>query len=158
MLKKMLKQRSKKGFTLIELIVVLVIMAILAAAAIPTMMGYVNNARKSAYLANCSAAYMAAQANITEQMGKAVTAIDTDEIVTAVQKMVPELAGADKVLVVTSTTSVAGTATKAEQYVITVDTTISNPKAIRVAYHKVAGDTEYVYVNYTGDGSTNVMD
>ena len=37
MLKKLLKQRNKKGFTLIELIVVLVIMAILAAAAIPTM-------------------------------------------------------------------------------------------------------------------------
>ena len=32
MLKKLLKQRNKKGFTLIELIVVLVIMAILVAA------------------------------------------------------------------------------------------------------------------------------
>lgn len=81
MLKKMLKQRNKKGFTLIELIVVLVIMAILVAAAAPAMMGYVENARKGAYLANCRAVYVAAQAGITEAManGKTVTAV-TDAI------------------------------------------------------------------------------
>ena len=66
MLKKLLKRRNKKGFTLIELIVVLVIMAILAAAAIPAMMGYVNNAKKASYLANCRAVYLAAQSAVTE--------------------------------------------------------------------------------------------
>ena len=59
MLKKLLKQRNKKGFTLIELIVVLVILAILVAAAAPAMMGYVNQAKKASYLANCRAVYVA---------------------------------------------------------------------------------------------------
>lgn len=70
MLKKLMNMKKKKGFTLIELIVVLVIMAILAAAAIPTMMGYVEKARSSQYLAEGRAVYVAAQAGATEGYGK----------------------------------------------------------------------------------------
>ncbi len=81
MLKKLLKQRNKKGFTLIELIVVLVIMAILVAAAAPAMMGYVENARKGAYLANCRAVYVAAQAGITEAMANGKTVTDTSSAI-----------------------------------------------------------------------------
>lgn len=69
MLNKLMNLRKKKGFTLIELIVVLVIMAILAAAAIPTVMGYIENSRKAAYLANVRAVYQAGQSAIAE--GKA---------------------------------------------------------------------------------------
>ena len=66
MLNKLMNLRKKKGFTLIELIVVLVIMAILAAAAIPTVMGYIENSRKAAYLANVRAVYQAGQSAIAE--------------------------------------------------------------------------------------------
>lgn len=46
------KQISEKnGFTLVEIIVVLVILAILAAFTIPTMLGFVNDARGKAYIA-----------------------------------------------------------------------------------------------------------
>ena len=70
MLKKLMNMKKKKGFTLIELIVVLVIMAILAAAAIPTMMGYVDEARASQYLAEGRSIYVSAQAGATEAYGK----------------------------------------------------------------------------------------
>ncbi|WP_395150927.1 type II secretion system protein [uncultured Allofournierella sp.] len=66
MLNKLMNLRKKKGFTLIELIVVLVIMAILAAAAIPTVMGYIENSRKAAYLANVRTVYQAGQSAIAE--------------------------------------------------------------------------------------------
>ena len=68
-----LRNRKKKGFTLIELIVVLVIMVILAAAAIPTIMGYVENSRKAAYLSNMRAVYTAAQSALTEAAANGVT-------------------------------------------------------------------------------------
>ncbi len=69
MLKKLMNMKKKKGFTLIELIVVLVIMAILAAAAIPTMMGYVDEARASQHLAEGRSVYVAATAVLTEAYG-----------------------------------------------------------------------------------------
>ena len=40
----MIKRFNKKGFTLVEIIVVLVILAILAAIAVPSVLGYVEEA------------------------------------------------------------------------------------------------------------------
>ena len=81
MLNKLMNLRKKKGFTLIELIVVLVIMAILAAAAIPTVMGYIENSRKAAYLANVRAVYQAGQSAIAEGLaaGEPIT-VSNDNI------------------------------------------------------------------------------
>ena len=42
----MIKRFNKKGFTLVEIIVVLVILAILAAIAVPSVLGYVEEAKK----------------------------------------------------------------------------------------------------------------
>ncbi len=47
--------KSKKGFTLIEIIVVLLILAILAAAAIPTMNGFIKDAEGKQYTAEARA-------------------------------------------------------------------------------------------------------
>lgn len=65
----MKRARKKPGFTLIELIVVLVIMAILAAAAIPTMMGYVEKAKGAQHVAEARIIYVAATAAYTEAYG-----------------------------------------------------------------------------------------
>lgn len=47
-----MKKLSKKGFTLIELIVVLAILAVLAAIIIPTTFGAITNAKEAADNAN----------------------------------------------------------------------------------------------------------
>lgn len=47
----MAKKNTKRGFTLVELIVVLVILAILAALLIPALTGYIDKARKSQVVA-----------------------------------------------------------------------------------------------------------
>ena len=60
-------KNNKKGFTLVEIIVVLVILAVLAAAAIPTMLGFVEEAKGKSEIANARAAYVAAQSVVTEE-------------------------------------------------------------------------------------------
>ena len=49
------KMKDKKGFTLVEIIVVLVILAILAAIAVPSVLGYVEEAKKEKYIAEAKA-------------------------------------------------------------------------------------------------------
>ena len=62
-------RKNKKGFTLVEIIVVLLILAILAAAAIPTMLGFVNQAKKNTQIGNARAAYVALQMIATKEAG-----------------------------------------------------------------------------------------
>jgi len=55
MLKKL--RRNKKGFTLAELLIVVAIIAVLVAIAIPVFTSQLEKARESADLANCRSAY-----------------------------------------------------------------------------------------------------
>lgn len=59
-------KKNQKGFTLVELIVVLVILAILAAFTIPAMLGFVDDARGKAAVAQGREIYVAAQSAGTE--------------------------------------------------------------------------------------------
>ncbi len=55
------KKKNKKGFSLVELIVVLVIMAILVAALVPSLMGYIRQARQSTLKDEAASCVQAAQ-------------------------------------------------------------------------------------------------
>lgn len=63
-------KKNNKGFTLVELIVVLVILAILAAILVPALLGYIDKARSSQYLEEAHSIYTAAQAYETELYAK----------------------------------------------------------------------------------------
>ena len=66
-MKKFLKQlkENKKGFTLIEMIVVIAIIGVLAAILVPSMSGYLSTAKASKKEANARTVYTAAQAAVT---------------------------------------------------------------------------------------------
>ena len=83
MLKKVRKMMSdRKGFTLVELIVVLVILSVLAAMLAPTMTGYIDKAKEKNVEAKLHQTVVAAQALADEAyaLGKDFEEITLEEI------------------------------------------------------------------------------
>lgn len=65
-------KKNNKGFTLVELIVVLVILAILAAVLVPALLGYIDKAKAKKDMNAAETAYVAAQAVYSEWYGTGV--------------------------------------------------------------------------------------
>lgn len=65
-----IKKTKDKGFTLVELIVVLVILAVLAAILIPALLGYIDRAKGQKYILNAHTFYESVQATVTEEYAK----------------------------------------------------------------------------------------
>ena len=80
-------KKNSKGFTLVEIIVVLVILAILAAFTIPSMLGFVGEARGKAMIAEAREVYVAAQATATEYTAKDITVSEANLKSDAVAKV-----------------------------------------------------------------------
>lgn len=86
-------RKNKKGFTLVEIIVVLLIIGILLAITIPSIMGYVGKAQDAAIEAKARAGYVAAQSLVAQDVAKGKTL--GDGTVTA-DRVFTELGETDK--------------------------------------------------------------
>jgi len=92
LLKKLQKKSNKKGFTLVEIIVVLVILAILAAIAVPSVLGYVNEAKDERYIQEARSIYVVIQTE--EARYKALN--DTDDHYADIADKAEEMTGLKK--------------------------------------------------------------
>lgn len=87
------KKRNKKGFTLIELIVVIAILAILAAILIPRFAGFTDKARSTQVLVEAKQVATAADGLIAE--GKTYITSGTPSAIQFNDGMIKEIAGDD---------------------------------------------------------------
>lgn len=80
-----MKTTKAKGFTLIELIVVIAIIGVLAAILVPTMLGYVTKSRCSSANANAKSLFNAINSSLVDldSEGKNITAYDTVTSITS---------------------------------------------------------------------------
>ena len=69
------KQKNNKGFSLVELIIVIAIMAILAGALAPALIKYINKSRRSADISNADTIRTACQTAMSDE--DAMVAIGT---------------------------------------------------------------------------------
>ncbi len=70
---------NNKGFTLVELIVVLVILAILAAVLVPTLLGYIDRAKSEKDYSTAQSIRVACQSAIAEAYAKKTSGASVGE-------------------------------------------------------------------------------
>ena len=115
LLKRLKKSKNKKGFTLIEIIVVLVILGILAAIAVPAVMGYIDDAKESKYVAEAHSIYIVIQ---TEEARAKATAAD-DITYESIEKEAIKKTSLEDVTIAPTPTNVTPKEEKATSYKVT---------------------------------------
>lgn len=107
------RKENNKGFTLVELIVVIVILAILAAILIPGLIKWIDEARNKQYQLEARSIYMAAEGELTKKYGKDGTITAGDVTMDSTQLgTIKNLSGISNITSVTVTIDANGTITK----------------------------------------------
>ena len=81
----MMKKSNKKGFTLVELIVVIAIMAILAAVLVPTVTSKIKEANKGAAKSEIGSIISAARSVLISQSADGKTTMTYEDFITALK-------------------------------------------------------------------------
>ena len=140
-------KNDNKGFTLVELIVVLVILAILAAILVPALLGYIDEAKQKQIVLEGKSVYTAAQAWASEMYAKDKNPAD---ITTADADRILRMADIDT----SSTTTVTGVKVGFKANYNSSATTHDMWTVVYVAYEKgtKAEDKIYLHDNtWSGD-------
>lgn len=77
-MRKKLRDRQE-GFTLVEMLAVLVIIAVLAAVSVPSMSGFIKDAQKKSHTLQARAVFVAAQSVVTEFATEDTLPVDLKE-------------------------------------------------------------------------------
>lgn len=136
LLKRLKKSKNKKGFTLIEIIVVLVILGILAAIAVPAVMGYIDDAKESKYVAEAHSIYIVIQ---TEEARAKATAAD-DITYESIEKEAIKKTSLEDVTIAPTPTNVTPKEEKATSYKVTwisdddkkIEVTVKKNKDVKI--------------------------
>ena len=136
LLKRLKKAKNKKGFTLIEIIVVLVILGILAAIAVPAVMGYIDEAKDSKYIAEAHSIYIVIQ---TEEARAKATAAD-DITYESIEKEAIKKTSLEDVTIAPTPTNVTPKEEKATSYKVTwtsdddkkIEATVKKNKDVKI--------------------------
>ncbi|MGN0436392.1 MAG: type II secretion system protein [Wujia sp.] len=86
----MKKENHNKGFSLVELIIVIAIMAVLAGAVAPALIRYIDKARQGRFVSDAKTVLDDAMADFTEQFSK-----DDDEAIDWSQSSIGQINGVD---------------------------------------------------------------
>lgn len=137
-MKKQSLKKNKKGFTLIEIIVVLIIIGILIAIAVPSVLGYIGKAEDVKHEANARTGFLAAQTILVKKNAKN-QAVATDDFKAA---KLNEEANADNVI---------------DAAACSLDSGAVGNKKITVCYIRPTGMDADKYVKFTTDDEAVVV-
>ena len=147
------KQKNNKGFSLVELIVVIAIMAVLVGVLAPQLIRYVEKSRESTDIQNCDnivtalKAYYADKDNPAE---KVVVELTTDGVTVKESKSADADAieiGADKNENPLKDAKLTGTKLKSKKWATTSGATTAN--GLTITYNTSTGVVEYAaYAEY----------